>query len=56
MIPVRQVAVTSKDGSMDPFGTLIVSLGTLLVLDFAALKLGASSRQRPRARASSRQR
>jgi hypothetical protein len=37
---------------MDPFGTLVVSLGTLLILDFAALRLGGSRRPRPRARAS----
>jgi hypothetical protein len=33
---------------MDPLGTLIVSLGTLIVLDFAALRLGVTNRQRPR--------
>ena len=36
---------------MDPLGTLIVSLGTLIVLDLAALQLGASRRSRPRIRA-----
>jgi hypothetical protein len=35
---------------MDPLGTLIVSLGTLIVIDLAALKLGASRRPRPRVR------
>jgi hypothetical protein len=35
---------------MDPLGTLIVSLGTLIVLDLAALRLGGSTRPRPRAR------
>jgi hypothetical protein len=39
---------------MDPLGTLIVSLGTLIVLDFAALRLGGMSRQRPRARSRGR--
>jgi hypothetical protein len=34
---------------MDPLGTLIVSLGTLLILDLAALQLGGQ-RRRPRAR------
>ncbi|HEV8546523.1 MAG TPA: hypothetical protein VGQ64_09510 [Candidatus Limnocylindrales bacterium] len=37
---------------MDPIGTLIVSLGTLLILDFAALRLGGSRRPRPRVRSS----
>jgi hypothetical protein len=37
---------------MDPFGTLVVSLGTLLIIDFAALRLGGSRRRRPRVRAS----
>jgi hypothetical protein len=35
---------------MDPLGTLIVSLGTLIVLDLAALQLGASRRPRTRSR------
>jgi hypothetical protein len=35
---------------MDPLGTLIVSLGTLLILDLAALSLGGSRRARPKAR------
>ena len=35
---------------MDPLGTLIVSLGTLIVLDLAALNLG-SRRSRSRSRA-----
>lgn len=34
---------------MDPLGTLIVSLGALLILDFAALQL-AGSKRRPRPR------
>ena len=37
---------------MDPLGTLIVSLGTLIVLDLAALQLGGPRRMRNRARAS----
>jgi hypothetical protein len=36
---------------MDPLGTLIVSLGTLIVLDLAALQLGAPRRPRTRTRA-----
>jgi hypothetical protein len=36
---------------MDPLGTLIVSLGALLIIDLAALQLG-----RPRRRPSSRPR
>ena len=38
---------------MDPLGTLIVSLGALLILDLAALKLGGPKRRhsaRPRQR------
>jgi hypothetical protein len=35
---------------MDPLGALIVSLGTLIVLDFAALRLGGEQRRRPRHR------
>ena len=35
---------------MDPLGTLIVSLGALLVLDLAALKLGGPRRPRTRSR------
>ena len=35
---------------MDPLGTLIVSLGTLIVLDLAARQLGAPLRSRPRSR------
>jgi hypothetical protein len=31
---------------MDPLGTLIVSLGALLVLDLAALQLGGTKRRR----------
>lgn len=34
---------------MDPLGTLIATLGALLVIDFAALQLGGR-RRRPRAR------
>ena len=33
---------------MDPLGTLIISLGTLIVIDLAALRLGRSRRPRPR--------
>jgi hypothetical protein len=40
-----------RDGPMDPLGTLIVSLGTLIVLDLAALQLGGSRRSRARSRA-----
>jgi hypothetical protein len=36
---------------MDPLGTLIVSLGTLIVLDLAALQLGGFRRPRNRTRA-----
>jgi len=36
---------------MDPLGTLILSLGTLIVLDLAALQLGGPRRQRSRIRA-----
>jgi hypothetical protein len=36
---------------MDPLGILIVSLGTLIVLDLAALKLGGIQRPRNRTRA-----
>ena len=36
---------------MDPLGTLLVSLGTLIVLDLAALQLGAPRRSRTRTRA-----
>lgn len=36
---------------MDPLGTLIVSLGTLIVLDLAALQLGGPRRSRTRTRA-----
>jgi hypothetical protein len=35
---------------MDPLGTLIVSLGTLLILDLAALSLGGSRKSRNKAR------
>lgn len=37
---------------MDPLGTLIVTLGTLVILDFVAHQLGGT--QRPRARARGR--
>jgi hypothetical protein len=36
---------------MDPLGTLLVSLGTLIVLDLAALQLGSPRRSRTRTRA-----
>ncbi len=36
---------------MDPIGTLIVSLGTLIVLDLAALQLSGGRRSRTRSRA-----
>jgi len=36
---------------MDPLATLIVSLGTLLVLDLAALQLGGVRRPKNRVRA-----
>ena len=36
---------------MDPLGTLIVSLGALIVLDLAALQLGGPRRSRTRTRA-----
>jgi hypothetical protein len=39
---------------MDPLGTLIVTLGTLVILDFAALKLGERKQPRGRARSSRR--
>jgi hypothetical protein len=39
---------------MDPLGTLIVSLGTLLILDIAALQLGGGRRPRTRARGNKR--
>jgi hypothetical protein len=39
---------------MDPLGTLIVTLGTLVILDLAALQLGRTSRPRSRARGSRR--
>jgi len=35
---------------MDPLGTLIVTLGTLVILDIAALQLGKVRRPRARAR------
>jgi hypothetical protein len=39
---------------MDPLGTLIVTLGTLIILDLAALQLGKTGRPRSRARATRR--
>jgi hypothetical protein len=39
---------------MDPLGTLIVTLGTLVILDIAALQLGKARRPRDRARSSRR--
>jgi hypothetical protein len=51
MIRSRQLAERPlKDRPMDPLGTLIVSLGTLIVLDLAALNLGGSRRSRTRSR------
>jgi hypothetical protein len=35
---------------MDPLGTLIVTLGTLIILDIAALQLGGARKPRARAR------
>src|SRR4029079_8281279 len=40
---------------MDPLGTLIVTLGTLVILDIAALQLGTVRRPRDRARGSRRE-
>jgi hypothetical protein len=37
---------------MDPLGTLFIALGTLIVIDLAALQLGGSRRPRPRVRLS----
>ena len=39
-----------RDGSMDPLATLFIALGTLVIIDFAALQLGGSHRPRPRVR------
>ncbi len=39
---------------MDPLGTLIVTLGTLVVLDLAAHQLGGYRRPRARAKGSRR--
>jgi hypothetical protein len=39
---------------MDPLGTLIVTLGSLVILDIVALQLGAPRRPRARARGSRR--
>jgi len=44
----------ARIGSMDPLGTLIVTLGTLVILDIAALQLGKSNRPRPRVKGSRR--
>ena len=44
----------ARIGSMDPLGTLIVTLGTLVILDIAALQLGKTRRPRDRARGSRR--
>ena len=41
---------SARIGHMDPLGTLIVTLGTLLILDIAALQLGGARRPRSRAR------
>jgi hypothetical protein len=46
----RHLPMTARDGPMDPLGTLIVSLGALIVLDLAATQLGGSRRTRPRHR------
>jgi hypothetical protein len=43
-----------EDRNMDPLGTLIVTLGTLVILDIAALQLGKARRPRTRARGSRR--
>lgn len=45
---------TARIGNMDPLGTLIVTLGTLVILDIAALQLGKARRPRDRARGSRR--
>jgi hypothetical protein len=39
---------------MDPLGTLIVTLGTLLILDIAALQLGRTGKPRARAKGNRR--
>ena len=39
---------------MDPLGTLIVTLGSLVILDIVALQLGGVRRPRARARGSRR--
>jgi hypothetical protein len=51
MMVITVLAVASRDGHMDPLGTLIVSLGLLIVLDLAARQLGGASRPRTRTRA-----
>ena len=45
---------SARIGHMDPLGTLIVTLGTLVILDIAALQLGGYRRPRSRARGSRR--
>ena len=45
---------SARIGHMDPLGTLIVTLGTLVILDIAALQLGKTRRPRDRARGSRR--
>ena len=48
----RQLPMATKGWTeMDPLGTLLVSLGTLIVLDLAALQLGGTRRSRTRTRA-----
>jgi len=54
--PRQHMGTAPADGHngtdrMDPIGTLIVSLGALIVLDLAALQLGGSRRSRTRSRA-----
>jgi hypothetical protein len=50
--PVTALADGHKGRTeMDPLGTLIVSLGMLIVLDLAALQLGGPRRSRTRTRA-----
>lgn len=39
-----------REEEMDPLGSLIVSLGALIVLDLAALRLGVDDRRRRHAR------
>jgi hypothetical protein len=54
--PAHSLLTAPADGhkgwtEMDPLGTLLVSLGTLIVLDLAARQLGAPRRPRTRTRA-----